>query len=129
MQKKILFVLFMFLLVVNVNAGHENYYFRILANSNQEVDIDRMYEVKDDILNTYTSITKGFSQMDIDVAITDNLKDFSGKDYRISYYNGEIKIVIGKGAGKEISGELKQNYCEEVKVKKTKFFLLSWLGL
>ena len=46
---------------------------------------------------------------------------------RATYKQGVYKIVLGKGKGKSLSGEMKVNYCESTKDIETKSFLFDWL--
>ena len=81
-----------------------------------EKDIKKMYEIKNDLINDYRTWAKGVD--DIDQVLADHQKD-----YDANYYNGEYKIILGKGKGKTLKGELKVSYCTSSKeIKKKSFF-------
>ena len=81
-----------------------------------ERDIKEMYKIKDSLISDYRRWIKGVD--DIDQVLADHQKD-----YEASYYNGEYKIIIGKGKGKSLTGTLKASYCTSSKeIKKKSFF-------
>ena len=99
MKKVYIFIVLGFMLGVSVHAKSQEPQYKIIANSNQESDIKEMYEVKGKLL----------------------------EDYQATYKQGVYKIVLGKGKGKSLSGEMKVNYCESTKDIETKSFLFDWL--
>lgn len=97
-----------------------NQKYKIIANSNQESDIQEMYDIKNNLLEDYKEWVKGVDNKD--QVLADHQKD-----YQASFKQGIYKIVIGKGKGKTLEGELKVNYCESTKDIKTKSLLFDWL--
>ena len=89
--------------------------FKIVANSDQKEDIKEMYNYKNDLIQDYSKMITG---VDEERVIEDLLILYP----EMTYENGELCLILGKGEGKGVSGELKQNYCE-VKIKPK-----SWLG-
>ena len=121
-MKKIIITVLILMNVVTVNASSNDPKYKIIANSNSERDIKEMYKIKDSLISDYRRWIKGVD--DIDQVLADHQKD-----YEASYYNGEYKIIIGKGKGKSLTGTLKASYCTSSKeIKKKSFFaeLFSW---
>ncbi|WP_279160825.1 hypothetical protein [Thomasclavelia cocleata] len=115
-MKKTVVILLILMNVVSVDASSNNPKYKIIANSNNETDIKKMYEIKDDLINDYRNWIKGVD--DIDQVLADHQKDYQAK-----YYNGEYKIILGKGKGKTLTGTLKASYCTSSKEIKKKSFL------
>ncbi|WP_297670380.1 hypothetical protein [Thomasclavelia sp.] len=115
-MKKVIVITLILMNVVSVNASSNIPKYKIIANSNSEKDIKEMYEIKNDLIHDYRIWVKGVD--DIDQALADHQKD-----YDANYYNGEYKIIVGKGKGKTLTGELKVSYCTSTKeIKKKSFF-------
>lgn len=119
-MKKTIVVLLIMMNIVSVNASSNDPKYKIIANSNSDKDIKTMYETKDDLIKDYKDWIKSVD--DVDQALADHQKD-----YQASFKQGIYKIVIGKGKGKTLEGELKVNYCESTKDIKTKSLLFDWL--
>lgn len=120
-MKKIMCVfLIIGMLGISVHAKSQEPQYRIIANSNQDADIKEMYNVKKDLLENYKEWVKGVD--DKDQVLADHQSDFDA-----TYKQGEYKIILGKGKGKTLSGEMKVNYCESTKDIETKSFLFDWL--
>ena len=58
-MKKTIVVLLILMNVVSVDASSNNPKYKIIANSNNEKDIKKMYEIKDDLINDYRNWIKG----------------------------------------------------------------------
>lgn len=115
-MKKIIIVLLILMNVTTVNASSNNPKYKIIARSNKDKDIHEMYEIKDDLIRDYRNWIRSVD--DVDQALADHQKDYHAK-----YYNGEYKIVLGKGKGKQLTGTLKASYCTSSKeIKKKSFF-------
>ena len=119
-MKKIIFVILAGMLCVSVQAKSHEPKYKIIANSNQESDIQEMYDIKNNLLEDYKEWVKGVDNKD--QVLADHQKD-----YQASFKQGIYKIVIGKGKGKTLEGELKVNYCESTKDIKTTSLLFDWL--
>lgn len=115
-MKKTIVMLLILMNVVSVDASSNDPKYKIIANSNNETDIKEMYKIKDNLIKDYRNWIKGVD--DIDQVLADHQKDYKAK-----YYNGEYKIVLGKGKGKTLTGTLKASYCTSSKeIKKKSFF-------
>ena len=114
-MKKIIVIALILMNVVSVNASSNIPKYKIVANSNSEKDIKKMYKIKNDLINDYRNWAKGVD--DIDQVLADHQNN-----YDASYYNGEYKIILGKGKGKTLTGELKVSYCTSSKERKKKSF-------
>ena len=115
-MKKTIIIVLILMNVVTVNASSNDPKYKIIANSNSESDIKEMYKIKDNLISDYRKWIKGVD--DIDQVLADHQKD-----YEAIYYNGEYKIIIGKGKGKSLTGTLKASYCTSSKeIKKKSFF-------
>lgn len=88
--------------------------FSIVSHSNESSDIALMYEYKNKIIEDYSKMILGMKEDEI---ISDLLLLYP----EMSYENHCLTYVIGDGKGKQISGELKSNYCD-VEVKPKSFF-------
>lgn len=89
---------------VTIGANSQTPTYKIIANSNNEEDIQTMYDTKDSLLKDYVSWVKGVDN--VEQALADHQKN-----YQAEYYNGEYLITLGKGKGKEITGKLQASYC------------------
>ena len=120
MKKVYIFIVLGFMLGVSVHAKSQEPQYKIIANSNQESDIKEMYEVKGKLLEDFKTWVKGVDNKD--QVLADHQSD-----YQATYKQGVYKIVLGKGKGKSLSGEMKVNYCESTEDIETKSFLFDWL--
>lgn len=116
-MKKVVVVLLIMMNIVSVTASTNEPKYKIIANSNKTVDIEKMYEIKDNLIQDYKKWAKGVD--DVDQALADHQKKYQAK-----YYNGEYLIILGKGKGKELTGTLKTSYCVSSKEIKKKSFLV-----
>lgn len=119
-MKKVIFIVLIGMLFVSVEAKSQEPQYKIIANSNQESDIQEMYEVKNNLLKDYKEWVKGVNNKD--QVLADHQLD-----YHATYKQGIYCIVLGDGKGKTLSGELKVNYCESTQDIETKSFLFDWL--
>lgn len=119
-MKKIVVVILVLMLCVSVQAKSKEPKYHIIANSNQEEDIQEMYRVKDHLLKDYKIWAKGVD--DKDQVLADHQSD-----YDAVYKQGVYTIVLGEGKGKSLNGDIKVNYCESTKDIETKSFLFDWL--
>ena len=116
-MKKIIVIVLILMNVVSVNASSNIPKYKIVANSNSEKDIKKMYEIKNDLINDYRTWAKGVD--DIDQVLADHQDDFNAK-----YYNGLYTIVLGEGKGKSLEGKLQVSYCTSSKEIKKKSWLI-----
>ena len=107
MKKLVILFLFTFL-CLNVTAKESEPKYKIIANSNNQEDIDEMYNIKKQLLADYKEWI--ISVDDKNQALYDHQYV-----YNASYENGTYIIKIGKAKGKELNGTLKVNYCESTK--------------
>lgn len=85
--------------------------FNIIANSNSKEDITTMYQYKNDIIRSYQEMITGVEEEEV-------MKDLTLLYPQMRYENNQLVLMIGEGKGKNISGELKKDYCEvEIKPK------------
>ena len=120
MKRVYIFIILGLILGISVRAKSQEPQYKIIANSNQESDIKEMYKVKDELLEDFKIWVKGVD--DKDQVLADHQSD-----YQATYKQGIYKIVLGKGKGKSLSGEMKVNYCETTKDIETRSFLFDWL--
>lgn len=119
-MKKGIVCILIFLLCVSVQARSEEPKFEIIANSNQETDIKQMYDIKYQLLNDYKDWVKGVDNKE--QVLADHQSD-----YHASFKQGVYKIILGKGKGKSLTGDLKVSYCESTKDIQTKSLFFDWL--
>ena len=119
-MKKVVFLILSLMLCVSAQAKSEEPKYKIIASSNTEADIKEMYEVKDQLLKDYKQWSKGVD--DKYQVLADHQSE-----YHATFEQGEYTVVLGKGKGKTLTGDLKINYCESTKDIQTKSFLLDWL--
>lgn len=119
-MKKLVIIILMGLFLISVKAKNEEPQYKIIAHSYQEEDIKEMYKIKNELLKDYKEWVKGVDDKDQVLADHQN-------DYHATYKQGVYQIVLGKGEGKSLSGELKANYCESTKDIERKSFLFDWL--
>jgi len=120
MKKMIVVIILIGMLCIGVHARSQEPQFEIIANSYQETDIKKMYEVKSQLIEDYKIWVKGVK--DKDQVLADHTNE-----YHATYKQGVYKIVLGEGKGKSLKGDLKVNYCESTKDIETKSFLFGWL--
>ena len=119
MKKVIVFLLFIFLLF-DVSARDKIPKYKIISNSNSQNDIKEMYAVKNNLIKDYKIWSKSVD--DIDQVLYDHQYL-----YNAVYDKGIYLIILGEGKGKELTGELKANYCESTKDIQKKSLLFGWL--
>lgn len=119
-MKKIVIIILMIMFCISVQAKSNEPQYKIIANSNQETDIKEMYDVKTSLLKDYKEWIKGVDNKD--QALADHQSD-----YQATYKQGVYQIILGKGQGKSLTGELKVNYCESTEDIETKSLLFDWL--
>ena len=120
-MKKIIIILLILMNFVSVDASSNCPKYKIIANSNSEGDIREMYAVKDDLISDYRKWIKSVD--DIDQVLGDHQSDYHAK-----YYNGEYRVVLGKGQGKSLEGKLQASYCMSSKEIKKKSLLKSFFS-
>lgn len=103
-MKKIIIFIIIIMNLTTVNASTHTPKYKIIAASNQEEDIDQMYETKSQLLNDYKKWVKGVD--DVDQVLADHTKQ-----YHATYVDGQYVIILGDGQGKSISGSLQVSYC------------------
>ena len=116
MMKRVFIILLFLMLLSSVNAKVEEPRYIIISSSCSEEDIKNMYEVKNRLLKDYAIWVKG---------VDDKYQALADHQYvyDATYNNGVYKIVLGKGKGKELKGELRVSYCDSVKqIKKKSLF-------
>ena len=118
--KKIVFIILVCMLCVSVEAKSDVPKYKIISNSYQQTDIQDMYDIKNQLLTDYKEWVKG---VDIpDQALADHQSD-----YHATFKQGVYTIVLGKGKGKTLTGDLKVNYCETTEDIETKSLIWDWL--
>lgn len=117
-MKKIIIILLITMNLTTVCAVNETPRYKIIASSNQQEDIDEMYEVKDQLIYSYKKWVKGVD--DVYQVLADHQKDFNAH-----YYNGLYTITLGKGKGKSLEGKLQVSYCSSSKDIHKKSWLVS----
>lgn len=119
MSKKILMFVILGLFCMNMKAEAVSWEYRyhIIGDSQDSVNI---YQVKNDLLVSFKELVEGLDESYYDQAILDQL---AYSPFPISYRNHTLYITLGDGNGKEISGELIQDFCSSQEQKiETHFF-------
>lgn len=119
-MKKIVCFILVGMLLCKVQAKSQEPRYQIIAATNQKEDIKEIYHIKKELLEDYKVWVKGVDNKH--QVLADHIEE-----YDALYDQGVYKIVVGKGKGKSIEGELKVNYCENTKDIQTKSFFFSWL--
>lgn len=120
MKRFFLFIIMFSFICINVNANKSIPKYKIIANSNSEKDISEMYDIKKQLLVEFKEWSMGVN--DVNQVLCDHVQDFDAE-----YENGTYTIVLGKGNGKELVGDLKVNYCESSSDLTKKSFLFDFL--
>lgn len=115
-MKKIIVIILVAMNIVTVQANENIPTYKIIANSYNEEDIDKMYEIKNQLIKDYASWVKGVD--DTYQVLSDHTKE-----YDATFYNGEYVITLGEGKGKSLKGKLQASYCTKTKEIKKKSFL------
>lgn len=102
--------------LVTIKAGDNIPTYKIIASSNNQQDIEEMYETKDQLLKDYAQWSKSVD--DSYQVLADHTSH-----YQASFYNGEYIITLGDGKGKSITGKLEVSYCSSTKDIKKKSFI------
>lgn len=120
MMKRVLIILLFLMLLSGVNAKVEEPRYIIISSSYSDKDIKQMYDIKNQLLEDYAIWVKG---------VDDKYQALADHEYayHAEYKSGIYKIVLGKGEGKELKGELRVSYCDSVKQIKKKSILFDWL--
>ena len=117
-MKKVLILLILFMNLTTVQAQTQIPQYKIIASSNEQRDIDEMYDVKNQLLLKYKSWAKGVD--DVNQVLIDHLDTFHGQ-----YKNGVYTIILGEGKGKSLTGKLQVSYCTTSKEIKKKSLIQS----
>lgn len=118
--KKIVFIILVCMLCVSVEAKSQNPKYKIISNSLKQEDIQKMYDIKNQLLIDYKEWVKGVDNPE--QALADHQSD-----YQATYKQGVYTIILGDGEGKSLTGDLKVNYCETTKDIETKSLIWDWL--
>lgn len=118
-MRKYIVICFIIMNMITIDAGSESPTYTIVAASNNQEDIDKAYQTKNQLLADYIDWSKGVD--DLYQVCADHTNE-----YDASFYNGEYLIVQGDGNGKSIQGTLELNYCSSSQdvVKKSWFLSL-----
>lgn len=120
MKKMIVVISLLLCLCISVHAKNEEPKYKIISNSYQQEDIQYMYKIKTELLKNYKEWVKGVDNKDQVLADHQYV-------YNANYKQGVYEIIIGKGKGKTLTGDLKVNYCESTQDIETKSLLMDWL--
>lgn len=112
-MKKFIIVLVLLCNLTTVNAVSSTPKYKIIANGNTKEDIDEMYDTKNDLITDYRSWVKGVKDT---YQVLNDHKDV----YNATLKDDVFIIVLGKGKGKSLEGDLKTNYCSSSKDIKKK---------
>lgn len=115
-MKKLIIGIIIAMNIVTIQAGDNIPTYKIIANSNNEDDVAKIYEIKDSLLKEYAKWSKGVD--DPYQVLADHTSVYQAK-----FYNGEYVVVVGDGKGKSITGKLQVSYCSSTKEIKKKSLL------
>lgn len=116
-MKKLIIVVILLMNIMTVEAQSIVPTYKIIANSNEQFDIEEMYTTKNNLLNDYNVWVKGVD--DVICTLIDHQYV-----YDASFYNGQYTIILGEGNGKSIEGKLQTNYCSTTTdIKKTSWIM------
>ena len=99
-------------LLVGFNLTHTNTYYRfhIYPNNNDETSIKESYAYKNELIHSYQDMILGVDESQV---MQDLLQLYQGE--KVGY---DLYFKLGEGNGKALSGEFKNNYCDnEIKPK------------
>ncbi len=117
-MKKFILILLICMNLTSIQAVEQQPEYKIIANSNQQDDLDQMYNIKNKLLRDYRNWARGVNQ--VDQVLIDHCHQ-----YHATYKEGLYLIVLGKGDGKFIQGPLKVSYCVSSKDIKKKSIIQS----
>ena len=120
-MKKIIICIVIMMNIVTIQAGDNIPTYKIIANSNSEEDVAKIYETKDTLLKDYADWSKSVD--DSYQVLADHTSEYQAK-----FYNGEYTITLGEGKGKSITGKLQVSYCSSTKEIKKKSLLEELFG-
>lgn len=112
-MKKLSLISLAFLSLSSLN--NNDYYFKITAKSNSKEDIIKMYEYKNEIIQSYSNMIIGLNQ---DEVIDDLCMLY---DMKLDHHT----LILDLGEGKTIEGKLRNNYCKEDIIVKS--YIIDWL--
>lgn len=99
--------------VLNTSSSSFKYKFVITANSFHPVDEINLYYYKEQLIDQYEKLVFGLDQKTYEEVIRINIHTFAfDSNCTPSYYEGKIKLIIGKGKGKTIEGVLRKDECD-----------------
>ena len=119
-MKKVVVIVLVMMLSIGVQAKSNEPKYKIISNSHTQEDIHEMYEIKSQLLKDYKEWSQGVTNKHQVLADHQD-------DYNALYKQGVYTIVLGKGKGKILEGELKVNYCSSTKEIEKRSFLFDWL--
>ena len=90
------------------------YKYQVVANSFSPQDETALYYFKEELINKYEKYVMDLDEESKKIFLKENINIFSQNNKNLSsyYVDGTIKLVIGKGKGSVIKGNLKMNVCE-----------------
>lgn len=112
-MKKIIIVIVLLCNLTTVNAVSSTPKYKIIANGTSKEDVTEMYDTKNDLISDYRSWVKGVKDT---YQVLNDHKDI----YNATFKDNVFTIVLGKGKGKSLEGNLKTNYCTSSKDIKKK---------
>ena len=90
------------------------YQYRITANSNHPFEYASVYSYREKLIAQYESLCFSHSERDYQDILMQNISSFRFDEFCTpSYYNGELRLIIGNGLGRTYTGKLKKNACDE----------------
>ena len=97
------------------------YKYEVVLNSNNSKDVIKGYLYKEYLIDQYNGLVEYLDPSLHTNAIINNIDMFAKEGSYSEYVNGKIVVYIGDAKGSAISGELKNNTCDE-SVIRVKFF-------
>lgn len=99
------------------------YKYEITANSNKAVDIYKLYDYKENLIDIYNEHFLALSESKREEKLINCIDLFKlDSNCRPYYISGTIVILIGEAKGVTLDGKLQQNSCDETVIR-TKIFL------
>ncbi len=100
------------------------YRYEIRADSYHPVEEINLYYYKEELIDTYERLCLDMDMIYQESAIKNNLYLFEFNSHiKASYVDGTIVLVVGRGQGYVIRGQLRKNQCDSETVREKYYFL------
>lgn len=101
------------------------YKYKVVANDDSALGLIDLYNAKQYLVDTYSELILFKDPSLHQHLIIENIDKFAYSNSIAEYNDGFIIVIIGKGKGQTISGDLRRNFCDE-SVTNNRIYIIEW---